>query len=286
MSLRNPEKFPVKFYSWRDDDAPQLTNADGAIKTILKACLVTGYRSKTGAGWEMPFEDTYRMVLRRPLRTGNPPDLKIENGVINGAVSHRVVAQDNPTGLDDDNELLAVNLLARDPNHGNEWYLIATDFAFVLCYQMGPNNYRTDKGNLIFFGSIPKLFESEADNFLLSVTSNLTNKTGTLSNVVYSFLSTYFNLFDVRTKTNYNNAKKIITLTMTETETGDYYAQPILIDKLGQMPFFASVSSNFDDTNTKEVVIANRPMLRYVSKIHNTSQEQRALYIPLDYWEL
>lgn len=50
MSLRNPVKYPVKYYSWQDDQAPQLSNVDGVIKTILKACLVNGYGSKAGAG--------------------------------------------------------------------------------------------------------------------------------------------------------------------------------------------------------------------------------------------
>ena len=49
MSLRNPVKYPVKYYSWQDNQAPQLSDADGVIKTILKACLVTGYGSKAGA---------------------------------------------------------------------------------------------------------------------------------------------------------------------------------------------------------------------------------------------
>ena len=111
MSLKQPVQYPVKYYSHLDAGAPQLADTDGVIKTILKACLVTGYGTKAGAGWTALFDDAFRIVLRRPLRTGNPPDIKIENGVINGVASHRIVSQDNPTGLSDANELASVNLL-------------------------------------------------------------------------------------------------------------------------------------------------------------------------------
>jgi hypothetical protein len=46
----------VRLYRSTDAGAPQLGSV-GAIRSILKACLVTGYGSRTPAGWSMPFED-------------------------------------------------------------------------------------------------------------------------------------------------------------------------------------------------------------------------------------
>lgn len=57
MSLLTPERVPVKVYRWDDADAPQLDRSAGCVATIFKACLVTGYGAKEGAGWTMPFED-------------------------------------------------------------------------------------------------------------------------------------------------------------------------------------------------------------------------------------
>ena len=34
---------PVTLYQSTDTDAPQLANAQGSLKTLLKACLITGY---------------------------------------------------------------------------------------------------------------------------------------------------------------------------------------------------------------------------------------------------
>ncbi len=159
MSLKTPIKFPVKFYSWQDTDAPILEDVDGCIKTILKACLVNGYGDKEGAGWTMPFEDDYRMILRRPLRTGSPPDIKIENGVTNGVSSHRIVAQDNPTGLDDSNELSATFLHSRNNSCGQQWYMLVTDFACMLFYEMAYyNSSIAGTMQLLYLGSAKKIF--------------------------------------------------------------------------------------------------------------------------------
>lgn len=69
MSFLNPEKLPVSVYRWDDENAPKLDRAANCVSTIFKACLVTGYGTKSGAGWSMPFEDTVAgvKVLRPPV---------------------------------------------------------------------------------------------------------------------------------------------------------------------------------------------------------------------------
>lgn len=51
----NDLEMPVTLYRSTDDDAPALTKSN--LSLILKACLVTGYGSKPGAGWTMPHEE-------------------------------------------------------------------------------------------------------------------------------------------------------------------------------------------------------------------------------------
>ena len=62
------QRVPVKVYRWDDEGAPQVKSAAGSIKTILKACLVTGYgegnKRKDGLGWEMAFEKTQEACFR------------------------------------------------------------------------------------------------------------------------------------------------------------------------------------------------------------------------------
>lgn len=292
MSLRNPVKYPVKYYSWQDDQAPQLSDADGVIKTILKACLVTGYGSKAGAGWTALFEDAYRIVLRRPLRTGNPPDIKIENGTITGTtVRHRIVAQDNPTGLDDATELSAVNLLARDSEKGKEWHCIVTDFAFLLCYQMGENgivNY--SKNNLLFVGGAKKLLDTDADYFFVNKYSVVAvNGIASiwLTGLIYQTPPNDYgnDLVSMRGNVQYS-AKITLNLPVAENYfNNDYLAQKIIVDKVAELPFFCSIPTQYANLQTSQISVNGRNMLRYVNKPAQ-SFAVRALYIPLDYWEL
>lgn len=64
MSLLTPVKVPVKVYRWDDVGAPALDKTAGCMMTIFKACLITGYGTKQGAGWTMPFEDATTKVFR------------------------------------------------------------------------------------------------------------------------------------------------------------------------------------------------------------------------------
>lgn len=59
MSFLNPVSEPVLRFSSTDASAPQInyaTRVAGDIKTVLKACLVTGYGTKASAGWAMTKE--------------------------------------------------------------------------------------------------------------------------------------------------------------------------------------------------------------------------------------
>lgn len=53
-------------YKSTDAGAPQLTVTAGAMNTVIKACLVTGYGSKAAAGWEIVHEDlaTKKLAIR------------------------------------------------------------------------------------------------------------------------------------------------------------------------------------------------------------------------------
>lgn len=61
-------KIPAKVYRSTDPNAPQLTANSGCLKTLLKACLVTGYGEdghfKQPLGWEMLFEEPNNAVFR------------------------------------------------------------------------------------------------------------------------------------------------------------------------------------------------------------------------------
>ncbi|STZ02040.1 hypothetical protein [Moraxella equi] len=56
MSYLNPISLTPKIYQSTDPQAPQLTGVMGDYKSVWKACLVTGYGNKAGAGFMLDNE--------------------------------------------------------------------------------------------------------------------------------------------------------------------------------------------------------------------------------------
>lgn len=56
MSYQNPLTLTPKLYQSTDPQAPQLLGQLGDFKSVFKACLVTGYGEKQGAGYTMENE--------------------------------------------------------------------------------------------------------------------------------------------------------------------------------------------------------------------------------------
>lgn len=285
MSLKQPVQYPVKYYSHLDAGAPQLANADGVIKTILKACLVTGYGTKAGAGWTALFDDAFRIVLRRPLRTGNPPDIKIENGVINGVASHRIVSQNNPTGLDDTVELAAVNLLARDTQSTNKWHLVVSDFGLLFAYGMAENGNSTYKAlSMLYIGSLVGLVNDVTG--MVASYHKATKLNGQHAPWSHAFASVDTPLKDLWTNQDYPTKSYYQVSGLERQFNNDCVAQKILIgDNGASLPFYTSIASSYTDLTASEINIDGRPMLRIVNRM-GQDYDSRPYYIPIDYWEL
>lgn len=61
-------------YSSHNAGAPQIGSTAGDINTVIKACLITGYRDKAAAGWEMLDEDLISKTLT--VRSKNVKSIK------------------------------------------------------------------------------------------------------------------------------------------------------------------------------------------------------------------
>ena len=285
MSLKQPVRYPVKYYSHLDTGAPQLANIDGNIKTIIKACLVTGYGTKEGAGWTALFDDAFRIVLRRPLRTGNPVDIKIENGVIGGSTKHRIIGQDNPTGLDDTVELAAVNLVASDSQAINKWHLVVTDFGFLFAYAMAENGNSTNKQlSMLYVGGLVGLTANPS--IIVASYHNSTTINGTIAPWSRALASSETPLKDLRSNKNYPY-KSFAGVSGDEYQfNGDCVAQNIFLSDGGHsLPFYTSLADSYSVNESGAVSIGGRPMLRVVNRM-GVGYDSRPYYVPLDYWEL
>lgn len=61
----------VRIYQSSDASAPVLTGTAGSLITVLDACLVDGYGTKTAAGWTKPYSGTNIAVYRMSTAGGS-----------------------------------------------------------------------------------------------------------------------------------------------------------------------------------------------------------------------
>ncbi|MDO4896140.1 MAG: hypothetical protein Q3971_02150 [Moraxella sp.] len=307
MSFLTPVKYPVKYYSWQDDNAPALSATDGAIKTILKACLITGYGDKDGAGWQMLFEEDNRMMIKPPKHISHAPYLRISNGVSNGQARYSVASYtQHPTSLDDPNIVTERYLYSKDARHGNRWHLLATDFAFIFCYEMGANfalnrdnpTYAI-KNTTLFVGGLWRADEANRHHFYMN-SNNYANNLAAVSYNNYPMMSGHSLLFNL-SKNEIINVSQVINPQIAnlhqgpELIGGQYIAMPLMVANIGRLPFYMSLNYGYIvasanqaqhpyNPDTTHVNIGGRAFFRWVDlPTHNAVF--KALYAPLDYWE-
>ena len=277
MSLLLPVRYPAKLYSHNDPDAPQISNTDGAIKTIIKACLVTGYGAKAGAGWTALFEDGFRIVLRLPDvgRALGSPELKIENG----GGKYRVVSQNDPAGLDDAAEVANVPLLSRDNRCGTEWHVVATDVGFLMWYQMAESDYGTakDKGFFLVYSAVSALLPSDSVTFVCSF-SNMVSATTGIGNPWMA---------RERYKDMLNNADLgIINYTRADINQTDVDVFQNFALSKWVSPVEHSLNKNINQA-VAPINVGGRAYLRLLlQNNYNPDAPHKNIYVTTDYWEV
>ena len=70
---------PVTVYRSTDSGAPLLSNTNGSLIAVMRACLVDGYGTKAAAGWTAPFTGTNLIAFRQGVG-GNNRFLRVFDG--------------------------------------------------------------------------------------------------------------------------------------------------------------------------------------------------------------
>ena len=184
MSFLNPTPAPVRLYSHTDSEAPQLPANDwtGALKTILKACLVTGYGGKPGAGWTLREESDNKAIFRAGDPATSPVELEVDSGNITittfdlhwqgvkqGIVSNWSSGQLNRyTGV-------------------AGWYLVASARSFALLPLVRTGNSPLIAGLAYFGQACTNLVDPGQQDFALWLAkSNNTNYVSDVPSVLYN----------------------------------------------------------------------------------------------------
>ena len=172
----NTERVPVKVYRWDDEGAPRVSIGAGDIKTILKACLVTGYgeneNRKEPLGWEMPFEANNDACFRSKHDKSTKWALGVYGRADFGGVN--VVALKNPEAVNKGEKEV---ILSRDgrgykfvyrdvSGRGSniKWVVIGHARAFCLII-LNPDYASTC--SFLFFGDFPSLLAADNNNCVL-----------------------------------------------------------------------------------------------------------------------
>lgn len=146
----NNLEMPVTLYRSTDDDAPALTKAN--LSLILKACLVTGYGNKPGAGWTMPYEDA--AASKRVLAPAKSGELDSYLRVHDQSGVSRVAAYRQMSDIDNGEAILE---LATPYKHGqgNQWsgrWVVVASARSVIVWVEGGYDSAGRNGQMLFYG--------------------------------------------------------------------------------------------------------------------------------------
>lgn len=158
---------PVSIFTHRDEGAPELTQTAGSLKTLLKACLVSGYGSKQPLGWEMPFEQGNTAVFRSKAEDSNRHFLEVINDAakavdINGYLDLPTLG--NGRGrFGYSRDYKKFGYISYNASRSGGWWLIGHDKAFVLILNDGYNNHC----GWLYFGDVPSIVPQDNGNTVL-----------------------------------------------------------------------------------------------------------------------
>ena len=180
--MSNTERVPVKVYRWDDAGAPQVMPVDGAVKTILKACLVTGYgeneNRKEPLGWEMPFENGNAACFRSTHEKSTKWALGVYGTAQYGGCE--VVGLKDPTSVKTGAKeavfakygkplKFMYGSSRRNSKEPLQWVVVGHDRAF--CLLVINANFSSICGNL-YFGDFPSFALADDGNCAISMTTS------------------------------------------------------------------------------------------------------------------
>jgi hypothetical protein len=141
----------VTVYRSTDASAPPLTAIDGALLSVLNACLVNGYGTKPAAGWTKAFEAIgSRVVYRNNPTTGSGQYLWVRDEILTHKRWARIRGAKTATGIDTLGMQFPSQVTVASSTTGcaickstatdaivREWVLIADDRTFILMIKTG-----------------------------------------------------------------------------------------------------------------------------------------------------
>lgn len=173
----NKQRVPVTLFSSTDEGAPQFTKKAGDIFKIVKACLVTGYGSKTALGWELKFESGNQGIFIPTDRRQTGWGLSFVQD-LDSYIKLDVVK--NPTSMTTNEQNSGLEFLNKFTYQFSgsgvsdfSWKLIGHSLGFVLLLTSKRTQY--GKSVILYFGRVPSLAAADDNNYYVIVSTSTGN---------------------------------------------------------------------------------------------------------------
>lgn len=174
MSILQTTNKPVRVLRSTDTGAPQLSAAVGSLKTVLKACLKTGYGQTAALGWEMPFEDSAAAVFHSKDATATGCRLKVHHDRARAAVIRGYHSMTSLTAGTNEYQRSSGNFQLMQSNKDTaDWVLVGHEKAFIFIL-LNVNEDAQTTSKCLFFGDFPSYAAADKLNNLLWHTDNRT----------------------------------------------------------------------------------------------------------------
>lgn len=224
----------VTVYRWDDASAPALSATNGALISVLDACLVDGYGAKAAAGWSKAYSGTNKAAYRQGTG-GNGHYLRIDNSTSNTYPRWRgyetMSDVDTGTGPFPTDAQVSGGLygVTSSTNDGTArpWVLIADAKRFYL-YAGYNDSTGTGLGStaykpLFFFGNILTLRPADAYHTLIvahATAAATVNNFGTISSTGAAIAGHYLARINDQTGTSLACSKASDQRAETHTALG------------------------------------------------------------------
>ncbi|PID61598.1 MAG: hypothetical protein CR974_04115 [Gammaproteobacteria bacterium] len=286
MSLDLPIQLHVEVFSSDDTDAPPLSDAGGAgeVKTLLKACLSTGYGTKAPAtGWSMPYEDGDKAVFKSTDLRATGFCMRLDNNATKaGNVTCYEAMSDIDTGT---NQWFSSDMgfYYNTASNPVSWKLFATPVAFLLVTE---STYNTSVyGTPFWFGDMMSFATNDIANCALWGVQKWSNQAYTNHQGLMNPPKKCVAGDGLGNVNSYTPNVKTIATAATSGFHNGHLGHPVYFDKGNKRHLVSPilVSEKRERVAGHEEILQGRPYWVATVGIANSGNVH---FIPTDYWLL
>lgn len=295
MSFLNPVSEPVKRFSSTDAGAPQINynaRVAGDVKTVLKACLVTGYGDKASAGWSVLNEVAHVAEFVSPSAAMSDYRLGIDDASAASTTWYYTHQNERATLYYNSPTKSFSSVVRSSPENG--WQLLVADRGFVFIESLYLSEINKLSSRITYMGQIKSgLVSDDSVNmcfYNIGHSAQITSSTQFYGDYVHIALASVSSPILHDATYFYKTAEYTLNKSVVDVVSAIYISDRYSF--VGQLTAMLSkvVNSADDMYGVAEVFIDGRPCLQVTAGQATSISDYlyargRVFLIPIDYWE-